>query len=139
MNRCSWCGGPIAAGRKACSVKCNALTQSRRISDAVERRFWDKVERGRDQECWLWRAHKRLGYGRFLVRGKLITAHRYSHELHHGPVPPGSVVMHSCDVRACVNPAHLRLGTQLANVWDAIDKGRWPQRFKGGERWLKTT
>ena len=35
------------------------------------------------------------------------------------------IVMHTCDMPACVNPAHLRVGTQLNNVRDSIAKGRW--------------
>jgi len=44
--------------------------------------------------------------------------------LAHGPVPPGMVVCHACDVPLCVNVDHLWLGTQGDNVRDAIAKGR---------------
>jgi hypothetical protein len=33
-------------------------------------------------------------------------------------------VMHTCDVRACVNPDHLVLGTQSDNMMDALRKKR---------------
>jgi hypothetical protein len=44
--------------------------------------------------------------------------------MHHGDIPDGMVVMHSCDNRMCVNPAHLSVGTQSQNILDAIERGR---------------
>lgn len=52
-------------------------------------------------------------------------AHRAAWELAHGrPVPDGMDVCHSCDVRHCVNPAHLFIGTAKDNIQDSIRKGR---------------
>ena len=39
-------------------------------------------------------------------------------------IPKGMHVLHSCDCRACINPAHLRLGTHQENMQDAVDRGR---------------
>lgn len=42
----------------------------------------------------------------------------------HGSIPPGMVIMHTCDNRLCVRPDHLRLGTQAENIQDMWSKGR---------------
>lgn len=98
-------------------------------------RFWEKVNK--TDSCWLWTGSKRnKGYGAFVyVRdGQVIhgRAHRYSYEIHKGPIPEGMLVLHNCpsgDNPACVNPDHLWLGNDLDNVHDMMKKGR---RVKGG-------
>jgi hypothetical protein len=56
--------------------------------------------------------------------GKMVNVHRVSYGFAYGPIPPGKQVLHRCDVRACVRPDHLFLGTQKDNMADMIDKGR---------------
>ncbi len=65
------------------------------------------------------------GYVRMpAVGGKRWLAHRYAYHAAHGPIPPGLVVMHSCDNRPCINPEHLSVGTAKDNVHDMLRKGR---------------
>lgn len=96
-------------------------------SKPLEQRFWEKVDRKGDNECWEWQAYTcpSTGYGKFGVgHPKVIGAHRYSYELHHGAIPPGMVIMHSCDNPKCVNPNHLSAGTDADNLRDMVKKGR---------------
>lgn len=36
----------------------------------------------------------------------------------------GGTILHSCDNSKCIEPSHLSLGTQSANVLDCVAKGR---------------
>lgn len=86
-------------------------------------RFFEKVKIS--DACWLWTGSKsRKGYGRFRVDGKLLIAHRYSYELHHGEFPKTKLVCHSCDNPPCINPKHLFIGDAKTNAMDSVIKGR---------------
>lgn len=100
------------------------------MTDRDVERFWRKVQKQGGDGCWLWTAGKRdFGYGQFhwfTSAGEYTTgrAHRFSWELHHGPIPKELCVLHTCDVPACVRPDHLWLGTRADNHRDMDAKGR---------------
>jgi hypothetical protein len=88
--------------------------------------------------CTLWVGMvSRFGYGRMKIDGRRIGAHRVAWELANGPIPDGLFVCHKCDVRRCVNPDHLFLGTQADNMADRNSKGRQVRGEK--MHWAKLT
>lgn len=86
------------------------------LASEVEERFWAKVVRDPETDCWLWTASTDNGYGRFWVAGRLVLAHRFAYELLVGPIPEGLELDHLCRVRHCVNPAHMEPVTQRVNI-----------------------
>lgn len=76
--------------------------------------------------CWLFQLFIKptTGYGDLSYRGKVYRAHRAMYIVAKGPIPDGLHVLHSCDVRHCLNPDHLRLGTVSDNKQDEIQRGR---------------
>jgi hypothetical protein len=99
--------------------------RSYRVRPASER-FWPKVSKSTDADgCWLWLGGGRgRGYGAFKISGKKESAHKVSYEMAYGPVPEGLFVCHRCDVRRCVRPDHLFVGTAEDNSRDMSRKGR---------------
>jgi hypothetical protein len=111
------------------------LPNWRRLLKNQADRFWAKtVRQGR---CRIWiGALDKDGYGKFTINSrtqnnkhglraqKHIRAHRAAYELTKGPIPPGMVVLHSCDNPQCCEPRHLRAGTQAENRREASRKGR---------------
>lgn len=112
----------------------------RLMAKSIGVRFWEKVNCAApcqchmSTNCWEWQGCTSWGYGHIHLKGKNEKAHRVmlAWVLGHRP----AYVMHLCDNRACVRPSHLKEGTHMLNMLDAIAKGRLytaPRRFAPGQ------
>lgn len=90
----------------------------------AEKRFMDKVSMEALTGCWIWTGARQRAYGKIRVFYRDVRAHRFSWEMHKGPIPEGMDVLHHCDNPLCVNPNHLFIGSQRDNMDDMNRKGR---------------
>jgi hypothetical protein len=107
------------------AIESNVTTEWIAVDEKAISRFWSKVRRGSDEECWEWLASCNCGgYGQMSVGRGTKTSHRISWEIANGKIKDGMCVLHHCDNPACVNPKHLFLGRPMDNYMDMEQKGR---------------
>lgn len=115
-------GRLLKHSRHFCSTKCKLQLPKYSSSDQFKKSCRFPVE---NDKCWLWNGTiNNNGYGMIYFQKRIGLAHRASWEIHRGPIPNGMYVLHRCDVRNCVNPGHLFLGTCTDNARDMHAKGR---------------
>jgi HNH endonuclease len=126
---CELCGGIIRmtfsngrprlkryAQQRFCSRPCSALSKKRAPVDRFRTKY--KVA---SNGCWQWTSGlNSQGYGSFYDGEKHVGAHCFSYRQFRGPIAPWLTVDHVCRNRACVNPLHLRLLSNLDNTLAGI-------------------
>jgi HNH endonuclease len=135
MNACSVCAAVPVVARGWCNRHYRRWQKARigprphqvgPIPLAATERIWRHVLPEPNSGCWLYvgGARNDQGYGGISDGRRKVSAHRVMWESIHGLIPEGMCILHRCDVTACVNPAHLFLGTYQDNMDDAVRKGR---------------
>lgn len=90
--------------------------------------FWAHVQKG--PSCWLWTGSTNGdGYGTCTGPDGTKSAHRAAYVFQHGPIPPGALICHHCDVRNCVRGDHLYAGDTKSNGRDVRERNRAYRAF----------
>jgi hypothetical protein len=92
------------------------------VTEALKRRFWSRVKKASQNECWLWDAAYRNGYGAIKHEAKVLSAHKVAFVLENGFPDDSLVIAHKCDNRGCCNPLHLEAVTPGKNNRDARER-----------------
>lgn len=119
--------GFVAMGNNRISTKCTMELKPGwgRSIEWLRGRFGEKFCPEPNSGCWLWEGTTDPdGYGKMIVGGKQVRAHRLAYRLYIGDIPRGLLVRHKCDVPSCVNPRHLLLGTIADNNADKAARNR---------------
>lgn len=126
--KCKFCKNKISKNKSStkifCSISCARKANPPVATDPIiilKRNIIIDEKTG----CWLYQCLHMKGYGHLYIDGKKYPAHRFSYEYHNKPINnPLLYACHRCDVRNCVNPDHIFLGTAKENNRDKLNKGR---------------
>ena len=100
------------------------------LNDRQRANFEAMVSPEPNTGCWLWAGYVNPdGYGHFNLGGKIERSHRVAYLEAKGNIPSGYLVLHRCDQPSCVNPDHLRIGTDVENADDKARRRRVPTKL----------
>lgn len=148
-STCIKCGKEFSvfpsSKRKFCSQGCYWENRREENQKLIPIRFWLQVDKNGPVpehypelgNCWIWTGPHQ-NYGLVQVKRRTMGAHKLSWILEFGAVPSGLFVCHKCDVKLCIRPTHLFLGTPQDNSSDAVGKGITARGDKHGMAILKT-
>lgn len=106
-----------------CSVACTTFKPKshRSIIDRIESNYLPEPNSG----CWLWTGYvANDGYGQIKINGERWKAHIMSFNIFRGGLSGGKMILHTCDIRCCINPDHLYEGDVRDNSRDMVNRGR---------------
>lgn len=105
-----WAHVEMVCGNVLCVTSSHVL-----LTGTIEH-FWTRVNLAGPGDCWEWTHGKQNGYGRYVMNGGTLNAHRIAWESLNGPIPEGLTVDHLCRNRGCQNVAHMELVTGAENT-----------------------
>ena len=103
------------------------------LSNSDVDKFWSKVDKLSENECWEWVGGKRGRCGIMKIGNKTVSAHRLSFFIHNKGIDDFLQVRHICDNPPCVNPNHLTQGSAKKNSDDKLHRNRHTYKFSNEE------
>lgn len=93
------------------------------MDSLTKARFLDKVKIGEPSDCWKWTGNRSLGFS--YDGNKHGSALRFAWYLHTGDRYTPLKIVHTCDNKYCMNPAHMR-----ATAWNLSTRDRFMSYVK---------
>lgn len=107
-----------------CARACHTVAKRYSLERSLEI-MWKHIDRDGPNGCWIWTGGvNNMGYGKMKFGTKIMAVHRLVYQLAHGFIKPRDWCLHKCDTPRCVNPEHIFLGDDSANMADKVAKGR---------------